>query len=71
MLSAGGVGRRPGNRALPHRGEKALALEGDIIDWDEDEVIRAIAESTVVVAVSSVPPGVSCPQEYCVCGFSP
>lgn len=50
MLSAGGVGRGPGNRTLPHRGEKALALEGDIIDWDEDEVIRAIAESTVVVA---------------------
>lgn len=34
----------------PTEGEKALALEGDIIDWDEDEVIRAIAESTVVVA---------------------
>lgn len=34
----------------PTEGEKALAMEGDIIDWDEDEVIRAIAESTVVVA---------------------
>lgn len=34
----------------PTEGEKAFALEGDIIDWDEDEVIRAIAESTVVVA---------------------
>ena len=33
------VGRRTSGR-----------LEGDIIDWDEDEVIRAIAESTVVVA---------------------
>lgn len=34
----------------PTEGEEALAMEGDIIDWDEDEVIRAIGESTVVVA---------------------
>lgn len=34
----------------PAGGEKDLAMEGDIIDWDEDEVISGIAESTVVVA---------------------
>ena len=34
----------------PTEGEADLAVEGDIIDWDEDEVIRAIGESAVVVA---------------------
>ena len=34
----------------PTEGEKSLAEEGDLLDWDEDEVISRIKESTVVIA---------------------
>lgn len=34
----------------PAEGEALMAEEGDLLDWDEDQVIAAIADSTVVIA---------------------